>query len=265
MKKETRTTDPSPKDSDASVRRNLTWLRASYRFHTFAYRDPRSAFSAGQGLPLVSPTAALLGIASTLFNLGRPKDALDLLKVIHTCEVVIDPPDGVIFFRAFHQLRRYVTSQQKKKGQGVSARVGLTAINQGTREYGLVQGLMTFFVGVPRELVEPVKLALRNRDHVGTHDSLCSLDGEVTECSEPEEVVYLPPEVWQRQIPQVGDICTLMLSRFRQEVRPAVGKHWWMAGGAETELVPYLIKGRFTGTSRGKVYRKNPTGNLRGA
>ena len=52
----------------------LSWLKAAYHLHTFAYRDPRSAFSSATGLPVLSPTAVLLGIASTLFNLGRADD-----------------------------------------------------------------------------------------------------------------------------------------------------------------------------------------------
>jgi hypothetical protein len=231
----------------------LSWVKAGYHLHTFAYRDPRSAFSSATGLPVVSPTAVLLGIASTLFNLGRADEAQSFLWVVHCCGVAVDPPDGVIFFRAFHQLKRYYSTTK-----GRTERVGFTNINQGTREYGLFDGLITLFVGVPKTFVDPVKLSLRNRDHLGTHDSLCSLVGDVEDCTAPEGVIYLPPEDWQARVPSVSGVTILTLARFKSEpVGPVVGQHWWMAGGQDTELVPYLIKGRFVGTSRGKIYRKN--------
>lgn len=237
----------------------LTWLRARYHFHTFCYRDPRSAFSSALGLPVVSPTAVLLGIASTLFNIGKANEAREFIKVTHHCQVVVDPPNGAVFFRAFHQLRRYETaiSKTKKKDFKPNPRIGFTQINQGTKEYALIDGPMTLFVGVPQDFVEAAKLALRNRDHIGTHDSLCALLGEVEECEEPTDVVYLPPERWQNQLPQDTGVTILTLSRFARPLTPTVGKHWWMAGGDNTELVPFLIKGKFTGTTRGKIFRKN--------
>jgi len=156
-----------------------------------------------------------------------------------------------MFFRAFHQLRRYISTTK-----GKTHRAGFTDINQGTKEYALVDGTMTLFVGVPVDLVEAAKLALRNRDHVGTHDSLCALIGEVEECKEPTEVIYFPPEGWQKQLPKETGVTILTLSRFTKELTPAVGAHWWMAGGEDTELAPYLIKGKFFGTTRGKIYKK---------
>ncbi|MBI2998465.1 MAG: hypothetical protein HYY46_08430 [Deltaproteobacteria bacterium] len=228
-------------------------MKAAYHFHTFAYRDPRSAFSSATGLPIVSPTAVLLGVASTLFNLGQSGEAQAFLGIIHTCRVAVDPPDGIIFFRAFHQLRRYYSTTK-----GKTERAGFTNINQSTREYGLVDGVITLFVGVPESFVDPVRLALRNRDHLGTHDSLCSLVGDVEVCPQPEDVIYLPPEEWQSRMPLASGVTILTLSRFGSyPVQPTVGKHWWMAGGEDTELVPYVIKGKFWGTSRGKIYRKN--------
>jgi len=237
-----------------------TWVRARYHFHTFCYRDPRSAFSSALGLPVVSPTAVLLGIASTLFSIGENNEALAFIWVADHCRVAVDPPDSAIFFRAFHQLRRYETaiSKTKKKDFKPNPRIGFTQINQGTKEYALVDGTITLFVGVPQVVVEATKLALRNRDHVGTHDSLCALVGDVEECDEPSDVVYLPPERWQSQPPQEPGVTILTLSRFsRPFEEPTVGSHWWMAGGDNTERVPYMIKGKFIGTTRGKIYRKH--------
>ena len=112
-----------------------TWLRARYHFHTFCYRDPRSAFSSALGIPVVSPTAVLLGIASTLFNIGEADQALAFIRLAHDCRVAVDPPHAAIFFRAFHQLRRYETaiSKTKKKDFKPNARIGFTQINQGTK------------------------------------------------------------------------------------------------------------------------------------
>lgn len=231
---------------------HLRWLRARYHLHTFCYRDPRSAFSSALGIPVVSPTAVLLGIASTLFSIGEANEALALIKQAHHCRVAIDPPNGAIFFRVFHQLRRYISTTK-----GKTHRAGFTDINQGTKEYALIDGPMTLFVGVPQNFVEAAKLALCNRDHIGTHDSLCALVGEVEECLEPTDVVYLPPERWQNQLPEQTGVTVLTLSRFTQALEPTVGAHWWMTGGKDTELVPYLIKGQFVGTSRGKIYRKH--------
>jgi CRISPR-associated Cas5-like protein len=229
----------------------LTWVRAKYHFHTFCYRDPRSAFSSALGIPVVSPTAVLLGIISTLFSLGRADEAHAFLRQAHLCQVAVDPPNGAIFFRVFHQLRRYISTTK-----GKTHRAGFTDINQGTKEYALVDGPITLLIGVPEDHIELVKLALRNRDHLGTHDSLCALVGEVEDCEEPTDVLYLPPERWQVQLPQQTGVTILTLSRFAKPLTPTVGTHWWMAGGDNTERVPYLIKGKFFGTSRGKIYRK---------
>jgi hypothetical protein len=203
------------------------------------------------GIPVVSPTAVLLGIASTLFNIGDADNARAFISQVHLCRVAVDPPSGAIFFRAFHQLRRYISTTK-----GKTHRVGFTDINQGTKEYALVDGPITLFVGVPQDFIEAAKLSLRNRDHVGTHDSLCALLGDVEECEEPTDVVYLEPERWQSQPPQQTGVTILTLARFAHSPTPTVGSHWWMAGGENTECVPYLIKGKFFGTTRGKIYRK---------
>jgi hypothetical protein len=226
---------------------DLKWLSARYCFHTFTYRDPRAPYSSAPALPVVSPTAVLLGIASTLFTLGLAAEGSELLRAIHICKVKVDPPEGVVFFRAFHQARRYETDKYDR----ANPRLGFTAINQAMREHGLTQGPMTIFVGVPLAQAETARLALENRDHLGTHDSLCSLDGPVEFCDEPEDVVYLPPE---EPFPIEG-VTIVSLSRFRCEPRQNL-PYWWLAGGEDTEIVPYVIPGRFRGTSRGKIYRK---------
>lgn len=231
----------------------LNWLKAQYHMHTFAYRDPRSAFSSAPGLPVVSPTTVLLGVASTLFSTGKVKEAIDFLKVIGMCKVMVDAPDGVIFFRAFHQLRRYTTDKHDKN----NPRLGLTQINQGNREYGLVEGNITIYVGVPENLTNAVIFALENRNHLGTRDSLCSLVGFVETCSEPDNVIFFQPEEWKTKIPNFADVTIVTLSRFKNpSLNPVVGSYWWMSGGEDTELVPYMIPGEFRGTSRGKIFRK---------
>lgn len=230
----------------------LIWLKAAYKFHTYAYRDPRSAFASAMGSPVVSPTTVLLGIASTLFSLGKEPEAKVFLGIAHNCKVVVDAPDGVIFFRAFHQLRRYETDKYDKH----NPRLGLTNINQGTREYGLVEGQTTVYAGIPEEHGASVRLALTNLGHLGTHDSMCSLVGNVENCSEPNsDVVYMPPEQWKANMPQGATIVTL--SRFKNATVAPTLPHWWMAGGKNTELVPYFIQGRFEGTSKGKIYIKH--------
>ena len=242
---------PEPVPAKASGAPGLTWLKAAYRFHTFAYRDPRAAFSSAVGQPVVSPTTVLLGIASTLFCLGMADEARTFLDDMYACKVVVNPPDGMIFFRAFHQLRRYFSTQK-----GRTERAGLTNINQGTREYALLEGKLVLYVGVPQIHAEAVRLALRNRDHLGTHDSLCSLVNDVRDCNEPTDVVYLPLGQAPMVIPDVSPVIVVTLSRFKEATQPTVGRHWWMAGGENTELVPYLIKGSFRGTTRGKIYSK---------
>ena len=240
----------------------LKWLKASYRFHTYSYRDPRSAFAAAVGSPVVSPTTVLLGVASTLFRVGLADEARSFLQVAHKCKVVVDPPDGVIFFRAFHQLRRYHTDKYDKS----NPRLGMTNINQGTREYGLVDGMMTIFVGAPRDQVEYVKNALTNLTHLGTHDSLCSIDGNAEFCSEPSQVMYMPSKDLAKEIHQNGldildkGVAIVTLSCFKSEsvIQPVVSERWWMSGRDEdTERLSYAIHGKFTGTTRGKIYRKN--------
>lgn len=238
----------------------LVWQRASYHLHTFAYRDPRSAFASGTALPVVSPTTVLLGIISTLFFLGEADEAKRFLSVAHQCEVLVDAPEGIVFFRAFHQLRRYETLKY-----GANPRFGLTKINQGTREYGLLDGLITLYVGVVQDQVGSASKALTNIRHIGTHDSLCSLASEVEMCPKPtlEDVLYMPSnEVSQELRQQIlnergSDLTTVTLSRFKNssEIEPTL-KHWHIAGGQDTELLTYVIPGRFQGTTKGKIYRK---------
>lgn len=242
---------------------NLNWLKASYKFHTYAYRDPRSAFSTSVGLPVVSPTTILLGIASTLFRIGLADEAKSFLQIAHQCKVVVDSPEGIIFFRAFHQLRRYHTQyigKEKKKGE--NPRIGMTNINQGTREYGLVDGAMTVYVAVPDDQIESAKTALTNLTHLGTHDSLCTLEGEI-EFSSPSQIIYMPSKELSTKILQNGlailekGVTIITLSCFKSAIQP-VSQHWWLSGGDDdTELLSYTIPGRFDGTTRGKIYRKN--------
>ncbi len=240
------------KDIKPSESVSLFWLKAAYRFHTYAYRDPRSAFSSATGVPVVSPSTVLLGIVSTLFSLGKKEAAQDFITIAHQCKVLIDAPDGVVFFRAFHQLRRYERDKDKNTGKPIPE-VGLTKINQGTREYGLVEGQTTIYVGMPNIHFESAKLALLNLGHLGTHDSLCSIVGKVESCNEPNDVIYYPPEVWKNKIPESAT--AVSLSRFKETLNKKL-EHWYLAGGNDTEIVPYFIKGRFEGTTRGKIYRK---------
>jgi hypothetical protein len=243
------------KDSAAIEAVRLVWLRARYRFHSFSYRDPRGAFSAAAGLPVVSPTAVLLGICSTLYEFGRQLEAEEFLRTIHLCRVKVDPPDGAIFFRAFHQLRRYVTTQVKKKGGVMKANVGFTEINQGTREYGLFQGPLSVYVGVPEGQQLFVADALRNRGHIGTHDSLCSLVEDVEKVTEPKNVLCDPLGEGSIAVGN-GPITVVTLSRFvSAEFRDSPAP-WMMAGGENTELAPFVIPGGFSGTRSGKIYRK---------
>ncbi|MCC7211531.1 MAG: hypothetical protein IT451_06710 [Candidatus Brocadia sp.] len=241
---------PNPEPAVTVSQLPLMWLKAAYKFHTYAYRDPRSAFASAAGSPVVSPTTVLLGIVSTLFSLGKENEAKSFLSTVHNCSVIVDTPAVVIFFRAFHQLRRYETDKYDKQ----NPRLGLTNINQGTREYGLVEGQTIIYVGIPEDHAEAAKLALTNLEHLGTHDSMCSLIGSVANCSKPKDVVYMPPEQWKTDI-HPG--CTAVtLSRFKNTPVTQTLPHWWMAGGNNTEQVPYFIRGRFEGTSKGKIYRK---------
>jgi hypothetical protein len=142
----------------------------------------------------------------------------------------------------------------------------MTNINQGTREYGLVDGMMTIFVGAPHDQVEYVKNALVNLTHLGTHDSLCSIDGNAEFCSEPSQVMYMPSNDLAKEIHQNGldvldkGVAIVTLSCFKSEsvIQPVVSERWWMSGRDEdTERLSYAIHGKFAGTTRGKIYRKN--------
>lgn len=241
----------------AEPSQRLAWLRARYEFHNFSYRDPRGAFSAAVGLPVVSPTAVLLGICSTLYEVGRHKEAEDFLKAIAQCRVKVDPPEGVVFFRVFHQLRRYVREGTKTKGQKPSPRIGFTEINQGTREYGLLQGPLTLYVGIPDAQKLFVADALRNRDHIGTHDSLCSLIGDVEPVEEPKEILYDPLGEGFINLDSEAPVTVVTLARFvSAEFGDSSPGAWRMSGGPNTELVPFVIRGSFRGTRNGKIYRK---------
>lgn len=139
----------------------------------------------------------------------------------------------------------------------------MTNINQGTREYGLVEGMTTIFVGALNDQAKSVKIALSNLTHLGTHDSLCSIDGNVEFCSEPSQIMYMPSKDLAKEIHQDGldvldkGVAIVTLSRFKSAIQP-VSKHWWLSGGEkDTERLSYAIHGKFTGTTRGKIYRKN--------
>lgn len=239
----------------------LVWQRAEYHFHTFAYRDPRSSFASGAGLPVVSPTTVLLGIVSSLFSIGEADEAQRFLSIVHQCGVVVDAPNGMVFFRAFHQLRRYETRKY-----GANPRFGLTKINQGTREYGLVDGVITLYIGTPHNHQEAVYKALTNLRHLGTSDSLCSLASSVEACIKPtcQEVIYTPSTELAQEIRSQGvsvlghSVTMLTLSCFKNDhpVEQTL-QHWKMTGDqTDTELRTYVVSGGFEGTSRGKIYRK---------
>lgn len=250
----------SNNQTETEISPELVWLKASYHLHTFAYRDPRSAFASGTALPVVSPTTILLGIVSTLFMLGKSDEAQNFINSISNCEVLVDSPEGIIFFRAFHQLRRYETLKY-----GANPRFGLTKINQGTREYGLVDGLLTIYVGVQSEQTKTTKFALKNLRHLGTHDSICSLWRDVEICNKPlpQNVLYLPSQEvvseLRKELFEVleNGLSILTLSTFKKgEKLNQKLKHWYLTGGSDTELVPYVIAGSFQGTTKGKIYRK---------
>jgi len=82
--------------------------------------------------------------------------------------------------------------------------------------------------------------------------------GDVEICDEPKDLLYWPVEAVSFKMPSPGEkVTAVTLSRFKDvSIRPTVGNHWWMAGGDDTELISYMIPGTFTGTSRGKIYRK---------
>ena len=245
----------SPKTIPQRSPVNLVWLKASYSFHTYAYRDPRSVFASAVGCPVVSPTTVLLGVVSTLFRLGRDGDAKQFLAQTDRLSVRIESPKGIIFFRAFHQLRRYETDKYDKTNPSL----GLTKINQGTREYGLVDGSMNIYLGITESLEESARFALTNLTHLGTHDSLCSLEGEVEETIEPQGILYvtsteIPKEQRLTLLKKHRSLVAVTLSRFKQGLNVADREYWWLAGGEETEAVAYIIPGKFVGTTRGKIY-----------
>ena len=246
------------------------WLKASYHFHTYCYRDPRSAFASGVGIPVVSPTTVFLGLVSTLFRSGRNEEAYNFIKRLESFQLLIDAPDSIIFFRAFHQIRRYETTKKgknpvTKKWDVPNPRIGLTNINQATKEYGLVEGKYTLYLYLDESLTDNAIFALTNLTHLGTYDSLCSLIGTVEKLdSLPTEIIYHPStEVTDKQRSdwlQPGKSITMVtLSRFknRSELSPTVGSYWYMAGGKDTELVTYVIPGKFVGAVKGKIYKKN--------
>jgi len=193
----------------------MSWLKASYHFHSYCYRDPRSVYSSGVGVPVVSPTTVYLGIASSLYRLGKNEEAEGFLKSLTEIEILIDAPDAVIFFRAFHQVRRYQSGKWDKN----NPRIGFTQINQATKEYGLVQGCMTLFVKVPEKLKISTSLALGNLTHLGTKDSLCSISGNVESTDEPVEVVYCPSSELEQPtevIKKANSVTMITLSRFKK-------------------------------------------------
>lgn len=233
----------------------MNWLKASYRFHTYCYRDPRSAFSSGIGVPVVSPTTVFLGIASSLFRLGRKDDAEKFLSNISNFNLYVDTPDGIIFFRAFHQVRRY----ESKKWDLNNPRLGLTLINQATKEYGIVEGEMKIYIKVSEDLTEVVRCGLENLTHLGTRDSLCSLQDNVEQGDVPNNIIYYPSEEIENPIELLqtgGPITMVTLSRFTISPKPII-HNWYMAGEkGSTELITFVIPGKFQGTTRGKVYKK---------
>lgn len=236
----------------------MRWLKASYRFHTYCYRDPRAAFASTVGVPVVSPTTVLLSIASTLFRLGMKQEADDFLKSTDKVQIKVDAPEAVIFFRAFQQARRYETDKYDMN----NPRLGLTKINQATKEYGLVQDNMTLYVRIDEHFEPAVRIGLENLTHLGTKDSLCSLADEVQQTEAPNSVIYHPSTEVLSPMELVNGyrmITIVTLSRFKSIPTPAI-HNWYISGRKnDTELVPFIIPGRYLGTTRGKIYQKQLT------
>ena len=233
----------------------MTWLKASYHFHTYCYRDPRSVYASGIGVPVVSPTTVFLGIASSLFRLGRNDEAQNFLTQINDFRLYVDAPDGIIFFRAFHQVRRYESNKWDRN----NPKIGLTSINQATKEYGIVQGKMTLYIEINDDLNESVRIALENLTHLGTRDSICSLNNGVEIIEEPNNIVYYPSAEIEYPLGLLttGNPVTMVtLSRFIKPPQSVI-HNWYMAGvRGETELTTYIISGKFQGTTRGKIFKK---------
>lgn len=233
----------------------MIWLKASYNFHTYCYRDPRSVYSTGVGIPVVSPTTVYLGILSTLFRLGRENEAHDFISNIDRFTVIVDAPDAIIFFRAFHQVRRY-----HSRKWGANPRMGLTQINQATKEYGLTQGEMTIYVQVDEKFKESVHSALENLTHLGTKDSLCSLCKNIEVVNQPVDIIYKPSimisnEDAIKHLRSRKSLTMVTLSRFVENPNPII-YNWFMSGNQNTLLETYVIPGRYIGTTKGKIYMK---------
>lgn len=236
----------------------MIWLKASYHFHTYCYRDPRSVYASGVGVPVVSPTTIFLGIASTLFRFGKSEEAQVFLSNIESFQLAVDSPDGIIFFRAFHQVRRYHSGKW-----GANPKVGLTLINQATKEYGLTQGEMSVFLGIPEDFKTSVRFALENLTHLGTRDSLCSLNRPVEVVNKPLNVLYQPahemsPDEVLTHLKSGRPVTMVTLSTFYQNPQPAVkSSNWFMSGEkGETKLVSFVVSGTYSGTTYGKIYKK---------
>jgi hypothetical protein len=90
---------------------------------------------------------------------------------------------------------------------------------------------------------------------------LCSLVGDVEHVAEPVQVLYEPLGEGPIRIQSGEPVTVVTLSRFvSAEFGDASPRHWRMSGGSNTELVPFVIPGGFTGTRSGKVYRRRESG-----
>jgi len=144
-----------------------TWLRADYEFpSTFSYRMPDVSAQFAIGSPIPSPAAVKLALVDTAIRWsGDVNKGRRIFDTIKTARVCVVPPPRMVRFRAF--IKR-LKPPHSSAGPGAP-----TVESTGVRDYFLLDGPLSVFIGVPQSDAAYIAWLLQRIRRFGTSDSVC--------------------------------------------------------------------------------------------
>jgi hypothetical protein len=162
-----------------------TWLRADYEFpSTFSYRMPDVSAQFAVGSPIPSPAAVKLALVDTAIRWsGDVNNGRRIFDAIKTARVCVVPPPRMVRFRAF--IKR-LKPPHSSAGPGAP-----TVESTGVRDYFLLDGPLSVFIGVPQSDAAYIAWLLQRIRRFGTSDSVCWCRGVREEA--PDETLCPQP------------------------------------------------------------------------
>jgi hypothetical protein len=246
-KKETQT----PANIPAIEAGSLVWLRAEYITHVFHYRMPGTVAIASVNPLIPSPLTIKMAMLATLLRDNRVDEARQLVNDLPHIRVLIQPPVGVMTFKAF---MRYVrVPATKKAGEVDSMTGGVYGVSPHVREYALWDGPLTVFVETPEILRDVIESALFRIAYLGAKDSQVACL-EVSE-SAPDEQLCAQPAQGITSFERGGLVVRLAewvnAPDNLEQVIPSQRRE------ADYKTEPYVMPGRLHTAGKSKIYQRD--------